>query len=126
LDSRRYGSLISIYLIRYPLAWKRAGQAEAADHALAPCDTRYRRRGLIRAIVAHYRKRNARMNKQSRIGKSKYSHPADERWRRIFTAVSNPDLQLALALSLIGLLLTLYIMFRFPDLGALIAQYNQF
>jgi hypothetical protein len=66
------------------------------------------------------------VNKQSRIGKSKYVHPTDDRWRRIFAAVTNPSLQAVLTLSLIGLLLTLYIMFRFPDLGALIAQYNQF
>jgi hypothetical protein len=74
------------------------------------------------------------MNEQPRIrefqalakGKSKYVHPADEPWQRIFTAVTNPGLQLTLALSLIGILLTLYIMFRFPDLGAVIAQANQF
>jgi hypothetical protein len=74
------------------------------------------------------------MNKQSRIrkpqalakAKSKYLHPADGPWQRIFTAVSNPDLQAVVALSLIGLLLTLNIMFRFPDFGAIVAQYNQF
>jgi hypothetical protein len=36
------------------------------------------------------------------------------------------DWQLVLAFSLIGLLLALNLMFRFPELGAVIAQYNQF
>jgi hypothetical protein len=79
-------------------------------------------------------KGNARMNKKQRIRelqalpetKTKYIHPANESWQRIFTAVTNPDVQVTVALSLIGLLLTLNIMFRFPELGALIAQYNQF
>ena len=74
------------------------------------------------------------MNKQPKVRKlqemanarSKYVHPAEERWQRILTVVTNPDLQLVVAFSLIGLLLTLNVMFRFPDLGALIAQYNQF
>jgi hypothetical protein len=58
--------------------------------------------------------------------KNKYVHPADELWRRTFTAVTNSDVQVVLALSLIGLLLTLDLMFCFPDLGAIIAQANQF
>lgn len=76
----------------------------------------------------------ARVNEQPRIrelqalakAKGKYVHPADKPWHRIFTAVTNPDLQAVVALCLIGLLLTLNIMFRFPDLGAIIEQYNQF
>ena len=60
------------------------------------------------------------------IARRKYAHPSDEPWQQFLTAVTNPDLHLVLALSLIGLLLTLNIMFRFPDLGAIIAQYNQF
>jgi hypothetical protein len=71
------------------------------------------------------------MNKEARlravaIAKGKYVHPADKPSQRFLTAVTNPDFQAVLALSLIGLLLTLNIMFRFPDLGALIAQSNQF
>ena len=46
--------------------------------------------------------------------------------QRIFIAVTNPDLQAVVAFCLIGLLLTLNVMFRFPELGAIIAQYNQF
>jgi hypothetical protein len=58
--------------------------------------------------------------------KGKYLHPAEEPWRRILIAVTNPDLQAVVAFALIGLLLTLNVMFRSPDLGAIIAQYNQF
>lgn len=39
---------------------------------------------------------------------------------------SKGDWQLVVAFSLIGLLAALNLMFRFPELGALIAQYNQF
>ena len=74
------------------------------------------------------------MNKQPKVrklqvmanAKSKHTHPAEEPWQRILIAVTNPDLQAVVAFSLIGLLLTLNVMFRFPELGALIAQYNQF
>ena len=74
------------------------------------------------------------MNKQPRVrklqemanAKSNYVHPAEEPWQWILIAVANPDLQAVVAFSLIGLLLTLNVMFRFPELGALIAQYNQF
>jgi hypothetical protein len=38
----------------------------------------------------------------------------------------NRDLNLVVALSLIGLLATLNLMFHFPEFGAIIAQYNQF
>ena len=74
------------------------------------------------------------MNRQPRVrklkemanAKRKYVHPAEEPWQRILIAVTNPDLQAVVAFSLIGLLLTLNVMFRFPELGALVAQYNQF
>ena len=74
------------------------------------------------------------MNKQPRVrklqemanAKRKYVHPAEEPWQRVFIAATNPDLQAVVAFSLLGLLLTLNVMFRFPELGALIAQYNQF
>ena len=39
---------------------------------------------------------------------------------------ANTDLPAVIVFSLIGLLLTLYLMRSFPDLGALVAQYNQF
>jgi hypothetical protein len=74
------------------------------------------------------------MNTQSKVrklqrlakGKSKRAHPPEKPWQRILIAVTNPDLQAVVAFSLIGLLLTLNVMFRFPDLGAIIAQYNQY
>ena len=74
------------------------------------------------------------MNRQPRVrklqemanAKSKYIHPAGEPWQRILIAVTNADLQAVVAFGLIGLLLTLNVMFRFPELGVLVAQYNQF
>jgi hypothetical protein len=39
---------------------------------------------------------------------------------------ANTDLPAMLAFFLIGLLLALYLVLRFPELGALVAQYNQF
>jgi hypothetical protein len=57
---------------------------------------------------------------------SKNVHTADEHWLRMFTAVTNTDLQAVVALGLLGLLLILNVMFRFPELGAIIAQYDQF
>jgi len=38
----------------------------------------------------------------------------------------NSEGWLVAAFSLIGVLIVLNVMFRFPELGALIAQYNQF
>ena len=42
-------------------------------------------------------------------------------WRQV---VADPALPAVAAFSLIGLLLALNLMFRFPDIGAVIAQYN--
>lgn len=39
---------------------------------------------------------------------------------------ASTDLPAVIAFSLIGLLLTLTVMLRFPEIGALVAQYNQF
>jgi len=39
---------------------------------------------------------------------------------------SDPDLIAIVQFCVIGLLVTLVVMFCFPDLGAIIAQYNQF
>ena len=47
-------------------------------------------------------------------------------WSSFVAAITNPDILLVTAFSLIGILLTLAFMLRFPDLGAVIAQYNQF
>jgi hypothetical protein len=47
-------------------------------------------------------------------------------WSRLVTAIANPELHAVIAFCLIGLLLTLNLILRFPDLGAIIEQYNQF
>jgi hypothetical protein len=53
----------------------------------------------------------------------RYIDPAERSWREFIT---DPDLKVVVVFSLIGLLLALNLMFRFPDFGAVIAQYNQF
>ena len=47
-------------------------------------------------------------------------------WSRFKARAASSDFQLVLAFSLIGLLVALNLMFRFPEYGAIIAQYNQF
>jgi hypothetical protein len=47
-------------------------------------------------------------------------------WSRFKERAAASDFQLVLAFSLIGLLIGLNLMFRFPEYGAIIAQYNQF
>ena len=51
---------------------------------------------------------------------------ANESWLRVYAVLTDPDLQIVAAFCLIGLLLMLNLIFRFPDMGAVIAQYNQF
>jgi hypothetical protein len=46
-------------------------------------------------------------------------------WRAV-AAVMTPDLCAVIAFCLIGLLLALNLILRFPDFGAVIEQYNQF
>jgi len=50
----------------------------------------------------------------------------NESWQRLYVTVTDPDLLTVVAFCLIGFLLTLNVMLRFPDLGAIIEQYNQF
>ena len=59
--------------------------------------------------------------------------PADRRtrrteteWSRLVTVIADPDLHAVIAFCLIGFLLTLNFILRFPELGAIIEQYNQF
>jgi uncharacterized membrane protein YdfJ with MMPL/SSD domain len=47
-------------------------------------------------------------------------------WSRFVTAIANPDLHAVVALCLIGFLLALNLILRFPELGAVIEQYNKF
>jgi len=47
-------------------------------------------------------------------------------WSRLVTAITNPDLLTVVTFCLVGLLLSLNFILRFPDFGAVIEQYNQF
>lgn len=56
--------------------------------------------------------------------KGREADPASWQWSWLKTVVANPDLVAIVIFCLIGLLLALNIMLRFPDFGALIEQYN--
>ena len=47
-------------------------------------------------------------------------------WSRLIAVITDRDLHAVVAFCLIGLLLVLNFILRFPDLGAVIEQYNQF
>jgi hypothetical protein len=47
-------------------------------------------------------------------------------WSALTTIITDPGLQAVVAFCLIGFLLTLNFILRFPDLGILIEQYSQF
>jgi hypothetical protein len=47
-------------------------------------------------------------------------------WHRAVAAIMTPDLCAVVAFCLIGILLALNLILRFPDFGAVIEQYNQF
>ncbi len=47
-------------------------------------------------------------------------------WRRTVAAIASPDLLAIVAFCVIGFLLALNFILRFPDFGAVIQQYNQF
>jgi hypothetical protein len=47
-------------------------------------------------------------------------------WRHSVSPMTNPDLYSIVALCTIAVLTLTYLIFRFPDLGALIERYNQF
>jgi hypothetical protein len=47
-------------------------------------------------------------------------------WSQLVTAIANPDLHAVIAFCLIGLLVSLNLILRFPDLGAVIERCNQF
>ena len=58
--------------------------------------------------------------------------PTDRRMLRtetesqLATGIANPELHAVIAFCLVGILLTLNFILRFPDFGAIIEQYNQF
>jgi hypothetical protein len=80
------------------------------------------------------RKGKSKMNKLARSSKLRliakvedgYVNAADGILQHFGVAIRNPDLQAVLAFSLIGLLVALNLILRFPDFGTVIAQYNQF
>ena len=45
---------------------------------------------------------------------------------RLVTVIANPELHVIVAFCLIGFLVALNFILRFPDFGAVIEQYNQF
>jgi hypothetical protein len=47
-------------------------------------------------------------------------------WYRLVDAISKPDFIMIVAFCAIGLLTTLNVILRFPNLGSLIELYNQF
>jgi hypothetical protein len=47
-------------------------------------------------------------------------------WDRFITAINNPQFLVIVAFCALGLLISLIFMLRFPELGAVIEQYNQF
>jgi hypothetical protein len=47
-------------------------------------------------------------------------------WSSFVAAINSPDFLMIAAICLVGLLLTLTFMLRYPDVGALIEQYNLF
>jgi len=53
----------------------------------------------------------------------RHSNIAKTAW---YLVVTNPDLLAVIAFCLIGVLLALNMILRFPDFGAVIEQYNQF
>ena len=68
------------------------------------------------------------IRKLQTLEKSK-GHHADEaqsQWPEFLAIFSNTDLPMVVAFCLLGLLITLSVIQRFPDFGAVIEQYNQF
>jgi hypothetical protein len=51
---------------------------------------------------------------------------ANEQWQQIYATLTDSDLPTIVAFGLIGLLVALNLILRFPGMGAVIAQYNQF
>jgi hypothetical protein len=51
---------------------------------------------------------------------------APSRWSEFLAIFTSPELPMIIAFCLLGLLLTFSLILRFPDLGAVIEQYNQF
>jgi hypothetical protein len=57
---------------------------------------------------------------------SQQTKVAKTAWHQVVAKITDPDLIMIVAFCAIGLLITLNVMLRFPNLGALIESYNQF
>jgi hypothetical protein len=57
---------------------------------------------------------------------NRQTRKTETEWSRLVTIIANPDLHAVVAFCLIGLLLALNFILRFPDFGSVIEQYNQF
>jgi hypothetical protein len=68
----------------------------------------------------------ARQSPPSAKSAARPANIAKAAWLQAVAAIMTPDLSAVIAFCLIGLLLALNLMLRFPDLGAVIEQYNQF
>jgi hypothetical protein len=64
--------------------------------------------------------------KDTNACKSPPAGVAEKWWSRIIETLSNPDFLAVALFCVIGLLIALNLMFRFPAFGAIIEQYNQF
>jgi hypothetical protein len=60
------------------------------------------------------------------LPQTRASRPASRPWARFIEAFNSSDLPVIVAICLAGLLIMLNFMFRHPDIGALIEQYNLF
>jgi hypothetical protein len=60
------------------------------------------------------------------LTQSRSSPSPQTTWRRVIAAINGPDFLIIVVVCLLGLLLTLNFMFRNPDIGDLIQQYNLF
>jgi hypothetical protein len=71
-------------------------------------------RSILRSVVP-FETRKRRLRKA-----------AEKRRPMLAGAIANPQLHTIVALNLIGVLLLLNIILRFPDVGSIIAEYNKF
>jgi hypothetical protein len=60
------------------------------------------------------------------LPRTRASRPGSTLWARFVEVFNSSDLPVILAICLAGLLIMLNFMFRHPDVGALIQQYNLF
>jgi hypothetical protein len=69
---------------------------------------------------------NSRERQSLAKAKVGYVDAADRSWQQFVAGFANPELHTVAAFSVIGFLVALNLILRFPDMGAVIAQYNLF